>query len=186
MTRTLCALMVMLAGCGEPPGAPDAGTDAGVDAGATSMLTAEQQEWITAHNAVRAAASNPFPATPLPDVMWNASAAVLASDWAAGCNFMHRNPNSLGENIFAATTSRTPTQIVNSWASEKANYTWQTNTCAAGQACGHYTQIVWRTSTGIGCAQQMCTSGSPFGAGAWFFTVCNYAPAGNIVGQKPY
>lgn len=187
MTRTLLFAALALVACGEsPPPGTDAGTtdDAGVDAGTT--LTTEQQEWVTAHNAVRAAVSNPVPATSLPDVTWNQSAANLASDWAARCDFMHRDPNTLGENIFASTNSRTPTQVVNSWAAEKANYTYATNSCAVGQACGHYTQIVWRASTGIGCATQTCTTGSPFGSGAWSFTVCNYAPAGNIVGQRPY
>jgi hypothetical protein len=181
--RSLAALTLVLAACGTPS-ASDAGADAGaIDAGPT--LTAEQREWVTAHDAVRANAA-PTPSPALAPVEWSASAAAQAADWAARCTFMHRNPNSLGENIFASSASRTPTQVVNSWGSEKSNYTLATNTCAVGRECGHYTQIVWRSSVGIGCATQACTTGSPFGSGTWFFSVCNYAPAGNVVGQKPY
>jgi hypothetical protein len=178
---------LLLAGCGgateNPPLAPDAGTESVVDAG--PMLTAEQREWVTAHNAVRAAAM-PAPSPALAEVHWSDSAAALAADWAARCEFNHRDPNTLGENLFASTAARSPTQIVNDWAAEKANYTYATNSCALGKQCGHYTQIVWRKSTGIGCAQQRCTTNSPWGSGSWVLVVCNYDPAGNYVGQSPY
>lgn len=160
-------------------------TGGGSATGGGAGLTAEQQEWVTAHNTERAAAM-PVPNPALPQVSWSTSAASLAADWAARCNFMHRNPNSLGENLFAASNQRSPTEITTSWASEKSDYTYATNTCALGQACGHYTQIVWRSSVGVGCASQTCTTGSPFGSGSWVLTVCNYDPAGNFVGQKPY
>ncbi len=44
--------------------------------------------------------------------------------------------------------------------------------------CGHYTQIVWRGTTTLGCA----VARSSFRE-VW---VCEYSPAGNIVGQRPY
>lgn len=45
---------------------------------------------------------------------------------------------------------------------------------------GHYTQIVWRTTTEIGCAvgKRKDIPG--------YVVVCRYNPAGNIVGQKAY
>jgi hypothetical protein len=72
------------------------------------------------------------------------------------------------------------------WAAEAPNYDYATNTCAAGQVCGHYTQLVWRATTQVGCATVQCTTGSPFGGGNWTFTVCDYSPPGNYVGQRPY
>ena len=172
--------LVLFAGCGPASTAGDAGTVPS-DGG----LTAQQQEWLTAHDGVRAAAM-PAPNPALPVTSWSTAAATQAEDWVARCDFNHRSPNTLGENLFASTDPRAPTAVVNEWAAEKANYTWATNACASGKACGHYTQIVWRSSTGIGCAQKLCTSGSPFGSGTWYFTVCDYAPAGNISGQAPY
>ncbi len=117
---------------------------------------------------------------------WSETAAALAADWAARCEFKHRDPNTLGENLSAGTGERSITSVVNDWASEERDYTYSTNACAAGKQCGHYTQIIWRSSVGVGCAIARCTTGSPFGSGAWSFIVCNYEPAGNFIGQKPY
>ena len=55
------------------------------------------------------------------------------------------------------------------------------------KVCGHYTQLVWRNSTLLGCAYARCTSNSPFqGVPTWDFWVCDYSPPGNWVGQRPY
>jgi hypothetical protein len=53
--------------------------------------------------------------------------------------------------------------------------------------CGHYTQIVWKTTTRLGCGVALCDQNSPFmGFPKWEFWVCNYAPPGNYNGQRPY
>ena len=97
---------------------------------------------------------------------------------------------NLGENLFWASPLNysdgssavqiiTPTQVVDNWASEKADYNYASNTCAAGKVCGHYTQVVWRSTVEIGCGRAVCQDNSQ----VW---VCNYNPAGNIIGQRPY
>jgi hypothetical protein len=43
---------------------------------------------------------------------------------------------------------------------------------------GHYTQIVWRNTTAVGCAL--------VGNGTNDYLVCRYSTPGNIYGQKPY
>jgi hypothetical protein len=63
--------------------------------------------------------------------------------------------------------------------------------CSGGicqHECGHYTQIVWRSTTSTGCGVKNCTSNSPFGAGFpnWTLVVCDYEPPGNFNGQRPY
>jgi pathogenesis-related protein 1 len=68
---------------------------------------------------------------------------------------------------------------VSAWASEAAYYSYDTNTCTG--VCGHYTQIVWRSTARVGCAKQDCPS-----LAFRSTIVCNYAPGGNYVGQKPY
>jgi pathogenesis-related protein 1 len=71
--------------------------------------------------------------------------------------------------------------VVNNWGSEKQWYDYGRNTCSApaGKGCGHYTQVVWRDSREVGCAKAVCADYSQ----VW---VCNYEPAGNFLGQKPY
>ena len=154
---------------------------------ATDPETDPKVKGITAlHNQARAAVS-PKPATAIPALTWNTTVVAAAQKVANTCVFKHSG-NGYGENIYAAAgSSPTPTAVVNSWTSEKANYNYSTNTCATGKVCGHYTQVVWRGSKQLGCAQKTCTTNSPFsGFPTWYFWVCNYSPAGNIIGQKPY
>lgn len=140
-----------------------------------------------AHNAARAAVM-PVPSTPLPALMWSPTVAAAAQTWANKCMFQHSG-NGYGENIYADTGQGGPQAVVADWVSEKANYNYSNNTCAAGKTCGHYTQVVWRSSQRLGCAVKQCTTGSPFGSfngGRWTFWVCDYDPPGNFTGQRPY
>src|SRR5262249_28459173 len=136
------------------------------------------------------------PNPPLSPLCWNATVAGHAQAWATTCSGLMHDPNlgTLGEgqNLYAAAVSNGfPTTAAQdaepSWAAEAANYDYTTNTCAAGKVCGHYTQIVWRSTTDLGCGLQNCTVNSPFpGFPNWTIVVCNYKPAGNIIGQRPY
>jgi hypothetical protein len=116
---------------------------------------------------------------------WDATVAGTASGWAAGCVFAHNIGTGYGENIAASGAALAPAAVVALWAGEAASYDYATNSCDAG-TCGHYTQLVWRSTTSLGCALQQCTTGSPFGGGDWWFAVCDYSPPGNFVGQRPY
>jgi hypothetical protein len=152
---------------------------------------------ITAqHNSTRANAT-PTPNPRLANLCWNDVVAGHAQAWAGNCSFSH-DPRlgTLGEgqNIYAAAVSSGfPTTAAQdaepAWAAEAANYDYATNTCALGQVCGHYTQIVWRSTAFLGCGIQNCTTNSPFVGFPnpdWTFVVCNYEPPGNFVGQRPY
>ncbi len=150
-------------------------------------------EIVAAQNAVRAdpasVGGSPAPSPPLGMLSWNEAAAAVAQSWAAGCTYQHNaGRGSYGENIAATAPPGTYTaaQVASLWASEAPDYAYATNSCASGRVCGHYTQIVWRDTTTVGCAVQTCTTGSPFGSGSWEFWVCDYAPPGNWVGQRPY
>jgi pathogenesis-related protein 1 len=83
----------------------------------------------------------------------------------------------LGENIFGSGGAATAQQAVDIWASEKASFTYPT---ACSGTCGHYTQVVWRESTHLGCANVTC-AGLAYGG----TIVCEYGPAGND-GSAPY
>jgi len=45
----------------------------------------------------------------------------------------------------------------------------------------HFTQLVWKSTTNIGCATAFCPTGTSIGANfnGWF-TVCNHGPAGKF------
>jgi pathogenesis-related protein 1 len=169
--------------CELDPNAPRAGGSAG-SGGGQAGLTAYQQSFVTAHNLARRTAA-PAPNPPLADVTWDPAAEAFARVGADRCLFDHRQQNQFGENLFASTQDDSPAEVVESWDGEKADYRYASNTCTA--VCGHYTQVVWRSSTKIGCATARCTTNSPFRSfPTWYLTACNYSPPGNVVGQKPY
>jgi hypothetical protein len=157
---------------------------------------ATAQAWLDAHNAVRAGTFpgvtvSPVPSPALPALGWSAPAAAVAQAWAQGCTYQHnpgRGPR--GENIaaYSAVGAGTSGSVVGLWAEEWPDYDYAANACAAGKVCGHYTQLVWRTTTAVGCARATCAGGSPPAGwtGAWEYWVCNYEPPGNWVGERPY
>ena len=92
----------------------------------------------------------------------------------------------IGENLYWQQTMQTPiplaipADVVNAWASEIQFYDYETNSCEAGQMCGHYTQVVWAETKRVGCSYRVCDDA---GSQVW---VCNYYPAGNFNGEWPY
>jgi len=137
-----------------------------------------------AHNAARAAVM-PQATPPLPQMEWSSTVAASAQAFVENCVFADTGP-PYGSNAFAGTGKYTPAEVVAAWVAEDANYDYATNTCASNAVCGHYTQVVWRDSTELGCGMANCTANNPFGKGPWQLWVCNYNPPGNYVGQKPY
>lgn len=155
-----------------PDAAPGADPEPGRLAGMTRL-----------HNQVRAQ-------IPVPPLTWDPQLAATAQAYANKCTYMHSGTPGLGENIAAfapPSASRGASAPVDGWAGEKAYYDYASNTCATGKQCGHYTQIVWKTTTKVGCGMATCTQNSPFqGFASWEFWVCNYSPPGNYIGQRPY
>jgi len=51
----------------------------------------------------------------------------------------------------------------------------------------HFTQVVWKSSKELGCATVTCAAGTIFPAsyGPSRYTVCEYSPAGNVIGEFP-
>ena len=155
---------------------------------------------VEQHNAVRAKVSS---MTPLPPVTWSADLAKYAQEWTdqTCMSPKHRpspsqNGKPLGENLYASfgTGDTSPGKhAVDGWAGEVACWTFgaflrgdkcdmNCTTQMRSDGCGHYTQIVWRASTQIGCGVTTCGSGFSMQTEV----ICNYAPAGNFVGMNPY
>jgi pathogenesis-related protein 1 len=144
------------------------------------------ERMLNAHNRVRTGVE-------VGPVRWSAPLAKSASRWAThlaqenGCSMTHSGP---GENLYWASPliwsdGRRERQrineddVVSNWAAERAFYDHRENTCRQGKVCGHYTQVVWRDTTDIGCARSFC----PDQGQIW---VCHYRPFGNVIGRKPY
>lgn len=156
---------------------------------ATLLTDAEKKEMVTAHNTWRTEAGT----APL---KWSDKLADSAQAWAntlkttQACKMVHSHTAGLGENLFWASPlnysdgtvqlqSVSSTKVTGSWGSEKKDYTYASNTCASGKVCGHYTQVVWKSTTEVGCGKAICADKSQVWA-------CQYTPAGNYIGQKPY
>jgi len=90
----------------------------------------------------------------------------------------HRSETDYGENLYWSSGLKfNPKAVVDSWGSEKDDYHGEV-VGKSNAVVGHYTQIVWRTTTEVGCAAFQC--------GSALLVVCNYSPAGNWMGQHPY
>jgi hypothetical protein len=160
---------------------------AGIAAAAVSPT--DQTTMVSLHNTLRqnTAASETQrlgKTVTIGDLTWNPDAATVAQAWAdhllATNTFEHNaNRGDFGENIYFESGSdpaTSATRAFQSWAAEVSDYNYDANSCAA--TCGHYTQIVWAATTSVGCG--MATDGTTT---LW---VCDYAPPGNFVGQRPY
>lgn len=149
-------------------------------------ITPNWQANLDAHNSVRANVS-PAANPALPAMLWNESVAAVAQAHADRCVFAHSGQPGLGENIYGyGAWADAEEDAALLWAQEATYYDYPSNSCAAGQQCGHYTQMVWRSSTNLGCGIRQCSSGSPWGSGQWTVVVCNYSPPGNYIGARPY
>jgi uncharacterized protein YkwD len=154
-------------------------------------------QFVAAHNQARSGPLNPAPAPALPPVTWDAVLADSAYGYLAKC-ISTGSPMALvdhnaarttdyqalggsgyvGENIFGTTGTPAPSDAVGNWMAEASQYDYSTNQIGTA---GHYTQVVWRASVRIGCAIVDCPTITFHGT-----VLCDYAPGGNIQGQKPY
>ena len=141
---------------------------------------------VNAHNCTRRTVV-PAATPRLPLLRWSATLATTAQNYANNCVYAHSGSAGLGENIYAAAPwSSSEKTAVSSWVSEASSYDYALNGCTG--TCGHYTQVVWRNSASVGCGIKNCSSNTPFGSQFpnWTIVVCNYSPAGNVIGLRPY
>jgi len=120
---------------------------------------------------------------------WDYNLAVKAQKWAdylAENGFLkHESDEIYGENIYACKGFK-PRLIdaIRNWYTEKEKFRYGNNLwCKKGSLCGHYTQLIWKTTKKIGCGiakypkeyRQLD-----------FVIVCKFYPAGNIVQKDPF
>ena len=125
---------------------------------------------------------------------WSAVIAKSAQKWSdqlksENCKMRHDPATPYGENIYWAWSSYRdteglisyPSEVVDAWVREESFYNYEKNTCKAGEQCGHYTQVVWESTTEVGCGVSSCMDGDAQ-TDIW---VCRYNPAGND-GTRPF
>jgi pathogenesis-related protein 1 len=140
-------------------------------------LQAEEQALLDHHNRVRADVS-------VAPLTWSDQLAQVAAAWgrklvAKGCVMEHSKGSGYGENLYMGSADAfTMVDAGKSWESEKKHYTGAPLNGSNWYKSGHYTQMVWRQTTEVGCAKVTC-KGS-------LIVICNYNPPGNFMGQKAY
>lgn len=134
---------------------------------------------LKAHNDARARFGN------VPALTWSNSLATFAQDTLDSCTFQHSTPEQLGsvpagENIAENSGSTTPADMVTDmWVSEYKDYNFQSG--GFGEGTGHFTQVVWKGTTQVGCAVK--TSCKDQYGGTFEYIKCDYSPPGNYLGE---
>ncbi|KAI0695765.1 PR-1-like protein [Cerioporus squamosus] len=131
--------------------------------------------YLSAHNTVR----SQHRVSPL---SWSGDLAAKAQTWANKCTFQHSGGKlgPYGENLAAGTGSSYGIgPAIKSWTDEVSQYN------AKSPQPSHFTQVVWKGTTQVGCAVQTCNNIFDPKYGPAKFYVCEYYPQGNIIGQFP-
>lgn len=140
----------------------------------SSGMSADDTQALALQNAARKAVG-------VPPLSWSPMLVSVAKSWAEklkseSCAFKHSG-GKYGENLGMGTSNIAG--AINMFLSEKSSYNNQpisgSMTGSDGQSYGHYTQVIWKSTTTVGCYYEPTCK----------LTVCNYDPAGNMIGSTP-
>jgi len=134
----------------------------------------EALEWLQTHNNYRALHG-------VPAVTWSDTVAASAQDYADTCPQGHSG-SQYGENLAWASYDPGRPDVAKWWYDEETLYDY--NNPGFSSETGHFTQVVWKETTEIGCgyAANCNYSGTNY-SGMKHVWVCQYNPHGNIIGQ---
>ncbi|THW08049.1 PR-1-like protein, partial [Aureobasidium pullulans] len=161
-----------------------ASTTAAAPAG---KATTYQQRVVDHHNVHRANHSAPA-------LTWDTDLANTAAKIAATCVYAHSmdvNGGGYGQNIAAGVEANNVSAVItelfyNGEVGYFNNLYGQANPDMTNfEKWGHFSQLVWKGTTKVGCATQYC-SGGLANVGQYVsphFTVCNYGSPGNYAGE---
>ncbi|GFO40584.1 peptidase inhibitor 16 [Plakobranchus ocellatus] len=150
----------------------------------TAISDSDRAFLLQKHNDYRTAE----PAVTMPNLTWSSSLESSAQAWTDACHYAHQSGQSWGENIAAGTAGSMDNQaamnlMVDLWTGESQYNTDGSFSCCSstGNSCCHLTQVVWATTTEVGCGISFCStlttsSGSISNAA---YLACYYNPPGN-------
>ncbi|MCP4135636.1 MAG: CAP domain-containing protein [bacterium] len=168
----------------------------------SSGLSSSQKETILAvHNEERNLINNMLQlpeSAKIPDLAWDTVLADSAQSWAKKCNYTHSDTGAqYGENLAASILDEVE-HIAGLWVDEKYEgaiietngniyefYHFLDSTLYSFvPGYNHYTQVVWRRTTKIGCGYATCDDLIL----DWKMNllVCHYQNRGNYIGQPIY
>ncbi|KAH7126271.1 CAP domain-containing protein [Dactylonectria estremocensis] len=130
---------------------------------------------------------------------WDATYASYAQTIANTCVFAHdmdQGTADYGQNIASWGSTGDISDLQNKCGAQSVTNQWYNsemdNWSYYGQEnppssldldlYGHFTQVVWKDTTKLGCATALCAAGTMYDFEAWY-TVCNYNPQGNYGGE---
>ncbi|CAK7896546.1 secreted protein Pry1p [[Candida] anglica] len=139
--------------------------DIGLSSGIDSTFS---KNILDAHNQKRALHD-------APELSWDKDAYDYAQKYADNydCSgVLTHSHGPFGENLAAG--YHTGVDALDAWYDEGQSYNY-----AASNSYDHFTQVVWKSTTKLGCAYKDCSS-----TGWGRYIICSYDPAGNVVGQS--
>ena len=135
---------------------------------------------LAAHNGERAKVG-------VPPLQWDANLAVAAASYGPALASLGRlqhspraNRPGQRENLWRGTRGAfSPEQMVANWVEEKAYFQAglfpYVSSTGNWSDVAHYTQIIWRSTTRVGCATHA--------SGNTEYLICRYSPPGNTDGK---
>ncbi|KAH6672077.1 CAP domain-containing protein [Halenospora varia] len=175
--------------CGEQGGQQYQDT-----ASALSSETSQQRDIrlaLSAHNAARRSARFNAPSHHRrPDLVWSQTLSTQAQKYAEEMTrkdrFEHSSAGARGaawENLYSWTGfSREPKRLVDAveaWVAEKKYYNGQKAGTQGSHKWGHYSQVIWPSTTKVGM-------GIAHGKEGKVYVVGRYGPQGNIRGRSAW
>ncbi|MGA1800375.1 CAP domain-containing protein [Sphingomonas sp. 4RDLI-65] len=176
------AAALLVAGCAQGPErvVERRETQAPAPRGAALLKTA----MMDGHNAARAEVG-------VPPLVWSDTLATTARAYAEEMTrtgkFAHahqpQDNTREGENLWTGTRyAYTYAEMMGHWVAEKRDFingvTPDFSRTGKFEDVAHYTQIVWRNSTAVGCAIASNKTDD--------YLVCRYSPPGNVIGQRSF
>lgn len=128
---------------------------------ATATSTASAKTILSVTNKLRAKHHSPA-------LKWDKKLATYAQKWSNKCEFQH-SAGPYGENLALGYPNWS--SVINGWYNEVSEYNYDKP--GFGMNTGHFTAVVWKSTTKIGCGVKSCPNGKLY--------TCSFSAPGNIV-----